>query len=82
VCPEINHEFCGENEARLRGIFEKASLKAPGVIFIDEIETIAPNRAEVLGEMQKISACLVLCNYEHLPKKRLTRYKRICINQQ
>jgi transitional endoplasmic reticulum ATPase len=51
--PEIIHKFYGESEARLREIFEEASLKAPSVIFIDEIDAIAPKRAEVLGDVEK-----------------------------
>ena len=51
--PEIIHKYYGESEARLREIFEEASLKAPSVIFIDEIDAIAPKRAEVLGDVEK-----------------------------
>jgi transitional endoplasmic reticulum ATPase len=51
--PEIIHRFYGESEARLREIFEEATLKAPSVIFIDEIDAIAPKRAEVLGDVEK-----------------------------
>lgn len=51
--PEIIHKFYGESEARLREIFEEASQKAPSIIFIDEIDAIAPKRAEVLGDVEK-----------------------------
>ena len=51
--PEIIHKFYGESEARLRSIFEDAARKAPTIIFIDEIDAIAPKRAEVLGEVEK-----------------------------
>jgi transitional endoplasmic reticulum ATPase len=51
--PEIIHNFYGESEARLREIFEEATRKAPSVIFIDEIDAIAPKRAEVLGDVEK-----------------------------
>jgi transitional endoplasmic reticulum ATPase len=51
--PEIIHKFYGESEARLREIFEEASHKAPSIIFIDEIDAIAPKRAEVLGDVEK-----------------------------
>ena len=51
--PEIIHKFYGESEARLREIFEEATRKAPSVIFIDEIDAIAPKRAEVLGDVEK-----------------------------
>ncbi len=51
--PEIIHKFYGESEARLREIFEEAAHKAPSVIFIDEIDAIAPKRAAVLGDVEK-----------------------------
>ena len=51
--PEIIHKYYGESEAKLREIFEEASLKAPSIIFIDEIDAIAPKRAEVLGDVEK-----------------------------
>ena len=51
--PEIIHKFYGESEAKLREIFEEASAKAPSVIFIDEIDAIAPKRADVLGDVEK-----------------------------
>lgn len=51
--PEIIHKFYGESEAKLREIFEEATRKAPSIIFIDEIDAIAPKRAEVLGEVEK-----------------------------
>ena len=51
--PEIIHKFYGESEARLREIFEEATRKAPSVIFIDEMDAIAPKRAEVLGDVEK-----------------------------
>ena len=51
--PEIIHKFYGESEARLREIFEEAAQNAPSVVFIDEIDAIAPKRAEVLGDVEK-----------------------------
>jgi transitional endoplasmic reticulum ATPase len=51
--PEIIHKFYGESEARLREIFEEATRNAPSVVFIDEIDAIAPKRAEVLGDVEK-----------------------------
>lgn len=51
--PEIIHKFYGESEARLREIFEEASQNAPSVIFIDEIDAIAPKRVNVLGDVEK-----------------------------
>ncbi len=51
--PEIIHKFYGESEAKLRELFEEAQRKAPSVIFIDEIDAIAPKRSEVTGEVEK-----------------------------
>lgn len=51
--PEIVHKFYGESEAHLRNIFEDASRHAPSIVFLDEIDAIAPKRAEVLGEVEK-----------------------------
>ena len=51
--PEIIHKFYGESEARLREIFEKAAQKGRSIIFLDEIDAIAPKRVEVNGEVEK-----------------------------
>jgi len=51
--PEIMSKFYGESEARLREIFKEARDKAPSIIFIDEIDSIAPKREEVTGEVEK-----------------------------
>jgi len=50
--PEIMHKFYGESEANLRRIFETAASRAPSIIFLDEIDAIAPKREEVGGEKQ------------------------------
>lgn len=51
--PEIIHKFYGESEARLRGIFEDAKKHAPSIIFLDEIDAIAPKREHVVGDVEK-----------------------------
>src|SRR5690242_10875359 len=51
--PEIMSKFYGESEARLREIFKEAKEKAPSIIFIDEIDSIAPKREEVIGEVER-----------------------------
>ncbi len=51
--PEIMSKFYGESEQRLREIFEKANKDAPSIIFIDELDAIAPKREEVTGEVEK-----------------------------
>ncbi|MCQ4335120.1 MAG: CDC48 family AAA ATPase [Sulfolobaceae archaeon] len=51
--PEIMSKFYGESEQRLREIFEDAKKHAPAIIFIDEIDAIAPKRDEVIGEVER-----------------------------
>jgi transitional endoplasmic reticulum ATPase len=51
--PEIMSKFYGESEARLREIFQKAQETAPSIIFIDELDAIAPKREEVVGEVER-----------------------------
>ncbi|MCE4612366.1 MAG: CDC48 family AAA ATPase [Desulfurococcales archaeon] len=51
--PEIMSKFYGESEQRLREIFEQAKKNAPSIIFIDEIDAIAPKRDEVVGEVER-----------------------------
>ena len=51
--PEIIHKLYGESEAHLRSIFQEAGQKAPSIIFFDEIDAIAPKRADVKGEVEK-----------------------------
>ncbi|OPY52203.1 MAG: VCP-like ATPase [Methanosaeta sp. PtaU1.Bin112] len=51
--PEIVSKFYGESEQRLRQIFEEASKTAPSIIFIDEIDSIAPKREEVSGDLER-----------------------------
>ncbi len=51
--PEIMSKFYGESEERLREIFKQAEENAPSIIFIDEIDSIAPKREEVSGDVEK-----------------------------
>ena len=51
--PEIMNKYYGETEARLRDIFKEAKENAPSVIFIDEIDAIAPKREEAYGDVEK-----------------------------
>lgn len=51
--PEIMSKFYGESENKLREIFKQAKEQAPSIIFIDEIDSIAPKREEVTGEVEK-----------------------------
>ncbi len=51
--PEIMRKFYGESEAKLREVFEEAARHAPAIVFIDEIDAVAPKRADVVGEVEK-----------------------------
>ncbi|HLZ22594.1 MAG TPA: CDC48 family AAA ATPase [Ktedonobacterales bacterium] len=51
--PEVIDKFYGESEAHLRRVFQDAQKSAPSVIFLDEIDAIAPKRSEVFGEVEK-----------------------------
>jgi transitional endoplasmic reticulum ATPase len=51
--PEIMSKYYGESEEKLRNIFEQAEKNAPSIIFIDEIDSIAPKREEVSGEVER-----------------------------
>jgi transitional endoplasmic reticulum ATPase len=51
--PEIMSKYYGESEERLRNVFQQAEKNAPSIIFIDEIDSIAPKREEVTGEVER-----------------------------
>jgi transitional endoplasmic reticulum ATPase len=51
--PEIMSKFYGESEAHLREIFKEAKENAPSIIFVDEIDSIAPKREEAMGEVER-----------------------------
>lgn len=51
--PEVIHKFYGESEAKLRKLFEEAERQAPSILFLDEIDAIAPKREAVVGEVEK-----------------------------
>ena len=68
--PEIIHKFYGESEAHLRKIFEEGSRKAPSIIFLDEIDAIAPRREQVVGEVEKRVVAQLLALMDGLAKRR------------
>ena len=51
--PEIMNKYYGETEAKLRDIFKEAKENSPSIIFIDEIDAIAPKREEAYGDVEK-----------------------------
>ena len=64
--PEIIHKFYGESEAKLRSIFEEAHRKAPSIIFLDELDAIAPKRSDVTGEVEKRVVAQLLASMDGL----------------
>ena len=59
--PEIVNKYYGETEARLRDIFKEARESAPSIIFIDEIDAIAPKREEAFGDVEKTGCSTIAC---------------------
>ncbi len=51
--PEIINKFYGESESRLRSVFQEAQRRAPSIIFIDELDALAPKRSEMGGEAER-----------------------------
>jgi transitional endoplasmic reticulum ATPase len=64
--PEIIHKFYGESEAKLREIFEEAQRRAPTVVFLDELDAIAPKRYDVTGEVEKRVVAQLLASMDGL----------------
>ena len=67
--PEIIHKFYGESEAHLRKVFEEASRQGPSIIFLDEIDAIAPRRETVVGEVEKRVVAQLLALMDGLTKR-------------
>ena len=67
--PEVIHKFYGESEAHLRKIFEEASRKGPSIIFMDEIDAIAPRREQVVGDVEKRVVAQLLALMDGLNKR-------------
>jgi len=67
--PEIIHKFYGESEAHLRKIFEEATRKGPSIIFLDEIDAIAPRRETVVGDVEKRVVATLLALMDGLNKR-------------
>ncbi len=67
--PEIIHKFYGQSEANLRKVFEEAARRAPAIIFIDEIDAIAPRREKVVGDVEKRVVAQLLALMDGLAKR-------------
>jgi transitional endoplasmic reticulum ATPase len=67
--PEIIHKFYGESEAHLRKIFDEASQKGPSIVFLDEIDAIAPKREKVVGDVEKRVVAQLLALMDGLARR-------------
>ncbi|MFO7897874.1 MAG: CDC48 family AAA ATPase [Planctomycetota bacterium] len=67
--PEVIHKFYGESEAHLRKIFDQAAKNAPSIIFIDEIDAIAPQRERVVGDVEKRVVAQLLALLDGLARR-------------
>nr|WP_319374375.1 CDC48 family AAA ATPase [uncultured Methanobacterium sp.] len=67
--PEVMSKFVGEAEKKIREIFEEAAENAPTVIFIDEIDAIAPKREEVTGEVERRVVAQILALMDGLKER-------------
>jgi transitional endoplasmic reticulum ATPase len=67
--PEIMSKFYGESEQKLRKLFEEAEENAPSIIFIDELDAIAPKREEVQGEVERRVVAQLLATMDGLKSR-------------
>ncbi len=67
--PEVVHKFYGESEAHLRKIFAEAAAKGPSIVFLDEIDAIAPQREKVVGDVEKRVVAQLLALMDGLNKR-------------
>ena len=67
--PEVVHKFYGESEAHLRKIFDEATRKGPSIVFLDEIDAIAPKREKVVGDVEKRVVAQLLALMDGLTKR-------------
>lgn len=67
--PEIIHKFYGESEAHLRKIFDEASKRSPSIIFIDEIDAIAPKRENASGDVERRVVAQLLALMDGLKRR-------------
>jgi len=67
--PEIMSKYYGESEQRLRDIFEEAEENAPSILFIDELDSIAPKREEVTGEVERRVVAQLLTEMDGLEER-------------
>lgn len=67
--PEIMSKYYGESESRLRSIFREASERAPSIIFIDEIDSLAPKREDTTGEVERRVVAQLLASMDGMASR-------------
>ncbi|MGM0491066.1 MAG: CDC48 family AAA ATPase, partial [Planctomycetota bacterium] len=67
--PEIIHKFYGESEAHLRKIFDEATRRAPSIVFLDELDAIAPRRDRAVGDVEKRVVAQLLALMDGLSRR-------------
>ena len=67
--PELTNKFYGESEKRVRELFEEAEKNSPTIIFIDEIDALAPKREEVHGEVERRMVAQLLASMDGLKSR-------------
>ncbi len=67
--PEVIHKFYGESEAHLRKVFDEAAKRSPSIVFVDEIDAIAPSRERVVGDVEKRVVAQLLALMDGLNKR-------------
>ncbi len=67
--PEVIQKYYGESEARLREIFEQAMAQAPSIIFIDEVDTLAPRRSDAGGDVERRVVATLLTLLDGMKKR-------------
>ncbi|HRW82445.1 MAG TPA: CDC48 family AAA ATPase, partial [Methanothrix sp.] len=67
--PEVMSKYYGESEQRLREIFEEANRNTPSIIFIDELDSIAPKRGDVTGEVERRVVAQLLAMMDGLKER-------------
>lgn len=67
--PEVIHKFYGESEAHLRKIFEEAAKRSPSIVFLDELDAIAPARERVVGDVEKRVVAQLLASMDGLHQR-------------
>ena len=68
--PEVMSKYYGESEKALRDIFDEAEKNAPAIVFLDELDSIAPKRGDVTGEVERRVVAQLLCLMDGLKERK------------